>query len=375
MKPDTRKMLATALALLTALLPATGCQNGSAAGGVDKAAATAISPEFAARLGQDDGFAFSLLFGADVQGNLKDCGCPKHPQGGLAWRMGYVDGLKKLAPDAPTLQIDAGRMFANSVGGYVQPYDRIRNEWMLRAYGEAGFAAANVSYFDAQMLAELLHKSDASDKRQSFPFLARLVSANVRPAKPDLSAPTPYVIETVAGKRLPKPVRVGITGVTMANPNPGAETLNFTIEDPAEALKRVLPELRAKSDFVIVMSYGPEAQTDKVTKVPGVDLVVVANNLGAMILQVQKVNDVSVVQAFSQTKLLGDLRFYYAPDGTISQMRLSMPSLDKDIPTDRRWEQMVADAQKAIDDAVKATVDTPPAEPAGPVSAAPPSKP
>ncbi|OYT72384.1 MAG: hypothetical protein CFK52_05030 [Chloracidobacterium sp. CP2_5A] len=368
-------MLAAALTLLTGLLPAASCQNSSAAGDADKASATAMSPEFAARLGKDDGFAFSLLFGADVQGNLKDCGCPKHPQGGLAWRMGYVDGLRKIAPDAPALQLDAGRIFAHSVGGYVQPYDRVRNEWMLRAYGEAGFAAANVSYFDLPMLAELLHKPEFEAKRQLFPFAARLVSANIRPTRPDLAAPTPYVIETVAGKRLPKPVRLGITGVTMSNPNPSAETLNFAVEDPAEALKRVLPELRAKSDFVVVMSYGPEAQTDKVTKVPGIDLVIVANNLGAMILQVQKVNDVSVVQAFSQTKLLGDLRFYYAPDGTISQMRLSMPSLDKDIPTDRRWEQMVADAQKAIDDATKATVDAPPAESAGPASPAPPSKP
>ncbi|MFQ3580584.1 MAG: hypothetical protein SNJ67_09635 [Chloracidobacterium sp.] len=370
MKRNVGTLLAAVCVLLAGLLPTTGCQDSSAANDAGKAKSTAISPEFAARLGQDDGFAFSLLFGADVQGNLKDCGCPKHPQGGLAWRMGYADGLKQMAPDAPFLQIDAGRMFAHSVG-YVQPYDRTRNEWMLRAYGEAGFAAANMSYFDMPMLAELLYKSEVEAKRQAFPFLTRLVSANIRPAKPELVPPTPYIIETVTSKRLPKPVRVGITGVTMANPNPGAETLNFTIDDPAEALKRVIPELRAKCDFVVVMSYGPEAQTDKVTKVPGVDLVVVANNLGAMILQVQKVNDVSVVQAFSQTKLLGDLRFYYTPDGTLREMRLSMPSLDKDIPTDRRWEQMVVDAQKAIDEATKAVVNSPPSEAAGPVSAQP----
>lgn len=374
MKRKIGMLPAAVCVLLAGLLPLAGCQDGSAAGDADKAGA-AMSKEFAERLGQDDGFAMALLFGADVQGNLKDCGCPKHPQGGLAWRMGYAEGLKKLAPDVAVVQLDAGRMFANSVG-YIQPYDRVRNEWMLRAYDEAGFAAANVSYYDVQMLADLLHKSEVESKRQKFPFLARLVSANVRPTKPDLAAPAPYVVETVTGKRLPKPIRLGITGVTMANPNPGAETLNFTIDDPAEALKRILPELRAKADFVIVMSYGPEAQTDKVTKVPGVDLVVVANNLGAMILQVQKVNDVSVVQAFSQTKMLGDLRFYYGADGNLSQMRLSMPSLDNVIPTDRRWEQMVADAQKAIDEAMKATVDAPPAEAAGPPSgAAPPNQP
>lgn len=93
-----------------------------------------------------------------------------------------------------------------------------------------------------------------------------------------------------------------------------------------------------------------------------------------MILQVQKVNDVSVVQAFSQTKLLGDLRFYYGPDGQVSQMRLSMPSLDKDIPKSQRWEQMVADAQKAIDEAMKAVASAPPAEPAPPVSSPPPTQ-
>ncbi|MCS7079144.1 MAG: hypothetical protein NZ585_03725 [Chloracidobacterium sp.] len=371
MKRSNGLFLAAALVLLAGLSPLTGCQGGSAAGDPDKTGAAAMPPEFVKLLGQDDGFALALLFGADVQGNLKDCGCPKHPQGGLAWRMGYAEGLKKLVPDVAIVQLDAGRMFANSVG-YIQPYDRVRNEWMLRAYGEAGFAAANISYYDVQMLAELLHKSEFENKRQKFPFLARLVSANVRPTKPDLVAPPRYLVETVTGKRLPKPIRLGITGVTMANPNPGAETLNFTIDDPAEALKLVLPELRAKSDFVIVMSYGPEAQTDKVTKVPGIDLVVVANNLGAMILQVQKVNDVSVVQAFSQTKMLGDLRFYYGTDGKLNQMRLSMPSLDKVIPTDRRWEQMVADAQKAIDEAMKATVDAPPAEPAGPPSSAAP---
>ncbi|QUW00910.1 hypothetical protein J8C02_05335 [Chloracidobacterium sp. MS 40/45] len=371
MKPKSAIILAAALALLAGLLPSLSCQNGSAAGDANPGAA-AMSPEFAARLGQDDGFALSVLFGSDVQGNLKDCGCPKHPQGGIAWRMGYAEGLKKLAPDAAIVQLDAGRMFANSVG-YIQPYDRVRNEWMLRAYGEAGFAAANASYFDVQMLAELLHKPEFDTKRQTFPFLNRIVSANIRPTKPELTPLPAYVIETVESKRLPKPVRLGITGVTMANPNPGAETLNFAIEDPAEALKRVLPELRTKADFVIVMSYGPDIQTDRITKVPGIDLVVVANNSGAMYLQVQKVNDVSVVYAFSQTKLLGDLRLYYGSDGQISQMRLSMPSLDKDIPKDQRWEQMVADAQKAIDEAMKAVVNSPPAEPAGPPSSAAPA--
>jgi 2',3'-cyclic-nucleotide 2'-phosphodiesterase (5'-nucleotidase family) len=256
MKPKYGIILAAALALLAGLLPSLSCQNGSAAGDANPGTA-AMSPEFAARLGQDDGFAISLLFGADVQGNLKDCGCPKHPQGGIAWRMGYAEGLKKLAPDAAIVQLDAGRMFANSVG-YIQPYDRVRNEWMLRAYGEAGFAAANASYFDVQMLAELLHKPEFDTKRQTFPFLNRIVSANIRPTKPELTPLPAYIIETVQSKRLPKPVRLGITGVTMANPNPGAETLNFAIEDPAEALKRVLPELRTKADFVIVMSYGPE---------------------------------------------------------------------------------------------------------------------
>lgn len=325
------------------------------------------SPAMANLLGKDDGYAFSLMYGADIQGNLNDCGCPKHPQGGLAWRMGYVDGFKKMSPDAPAIQVDAGRLFAHTIG-VLQPFDRTRNNWVLKAYQQTGFAAANISYYELPQLVELLVKPDVETKKKEYPFIEKMVSANIKPARAEFAAPKPYVVETVNSKRAPKPIRLGFTGVTMADPNPAAmPNIGFTVEDPIENLKKVLPELRKESDVVVVMVYGMDDLVQKVAALEGVDIVISAHNRADANPSVQKIGNVSTVVAFAQTKQLGDLRFYLTADGKIKELKNSLPVLDKEIPKEPTAEKLATDAQAAIEQSQKDSMNIP-QQPAGPTS-------
>ncbi len=327
----------------------------------------AVSPALANLVGKDDGYAFSLMYGADVQGNLNDCGCPKHPQGGLAWRMGYVDGFKAVSPDAPAIQVDAGRIFATTVN-VLQPYDRTRNNWVLKAYQQSGFAVANLSYYELPQLVELLVKPDVDVKKKEYPFIDKLVSANIKPARAEFSAPRPFLVETVTSKRAPKPIRLGFTGVTMADPNPGATpNIGYTVEDPIESLKKTLPELRKESDVVVVLVYGEADLVQKVAALEGIDIIISAHNNGAAMMNVQKLGNASVVSAFQQTKQLGDLRFYLTADGKIKELKNSLPILDKEIPKNPAAEKLATDAQTAIEESQKSAMNAPQV-PAGPGS-------
>lgn len=103
-------------------------------------------------------------------------------------------------------------------------------------------------------------------------------------AEPPVPVVSANLLDEETGKPLLPPsvvvqrdgVRIGITAVTGENPERFAEA-GIRIEDPAESLRRVIPELRRKSDLVILMArLGLSESKDLVKKIPEqVDIVVV----------------------------------------------------------------------------------------------------
>src|SRR5262245_25560743 len=97
-------LLATlvALALSAAALPQTANQ-----------VTPAPAATFEERLGTAEGAALAILFGANMRGNLDLCDC-SHPRGGIARRVGYVEGFKKRFKDTPVVQVEAGQFWYNA---------------------------------------------------------------------------------------------------------------------------------------------------------------------------------------------------------------------------------------------------------------------
>src|SRR5215211_5978098 len=135
--------------------------------------------------------------------------------GGLARRVSYIKAFKHRSNfEVPTLFVDAGNLFsddrftANKLPGEVMT----KNKWVVKGYGDFRHDAANIGYNDLPYLAELLKRDGYESRLQEFPFIERLVSANILPADDQLKAPLPYVIREIALTRVNpgKTLKIGI---------------------------------------------------------------------------------------------------------------------------------------------------------------------
>lgn len=184
--------------------------------------------------------------------------------GGLARRVSYTKALKHRSNmEVPTLVVDAGNLFTDDRFSADQLPAEVmtKNKWVVKGYGNFHHDVANVSYLDLPYIAELLKKDGYGKRVDDYPFIERLVSANIQPMDDQHRAPVAYVIREIALKRgAPgQKLRIGFVGFSEAKPvGPNAKEevyAGYRIADPFEAAKRVLPELKQKADFIVALAY------------------------------------------------------------------------------------------------------------------------
>jgi hypothetical protein len=273
--------------------------------------------------------------------------------GGLARRVSYIKAFKNRSNiEVPTVSVDVGNLFtddrfsANQLPAEVMT----KNKWVVKGYGDFHHDAANISYGDLPYLGELL-KKDGFDKRvEELPFIERLVSANIHPMNDQLRGLAPYVIREVTLKRgTPgKKLRVGIVGFSEPKPTgPNAsETVigSFRIDDPFEAAKKVLPELKQKTDFIVALAYMDMASAQRLaSENPEIDSIVGARQTSTLD-EPQHFNRATITYAYSQTKYLGELRVYLKGDGTLENQINRYVPLDSTIPDDPSAVEVVTAA-------------------------------
>jgi hypothetical protein len=273
--------------------------------------------------------------------------------GGLARRVSYIKAFKHRSNmEVPTLFVDAGNLFTDDrfTASQLSPEVMTRNKWVVKGYSDFRQDAANISYIDLPYLAELL-KKDGYDKRvEEYPFIEKLVSANIHPMDEQYREPTPYIIREISLKRgAPgKTLRVGIIGFSEPKPNgPNQkETVyaGFRIDDPFEAAKKVLPELKQKTDFIIALSYMDVGATQRLaTENSEIDAIIGARQTSNMD-EPQHFNRATITYAFNQTKYLGELRVYLKADGTPENQINRYIALDSVIPDDVAAQDLVTQA-------------------------------
>jgi 2',3'-cyclic-nucleotide 2'-phosphodiesterase (5'-nucleotidase family) len=273
--------------------------------------------------------------------------------GGLARRVSYIKAFKQRSnTEVPTLSVDAGNLFtddrfsANQLPAEVMT----KNKWVVKGYGDFHHDAANVSYVDLPYLGELL-KKDGFDKRvEEYPFIERLISANIHPMTDQHRELVPYVIREVNLKRgVPgKKLRVGIVGFSEPKPTGpnAAETVyaGFRIDDPFEAAKKVLPELKQKTDFIIALAYMDMGSAQRLASDnPEIDSLIGARQTSNM-EEPQHFNRATITYSYNQTKYLGELRVYVRGDGTTENQINRYVALDSDIPDDPAAQEVVTAA-------------------------------
>jgi hypothetical protein len=273
--------------------------------------------------------------------------------GGLARRVSYIKAFKQRSnTEVPTLFVDAGNMFtddrfsANELPAEVMT----KNKWVVKGYGDFHHDAANISYIDLPYVGQLLKKDGLGQRLEDYPFIDRLVSANIHPMDDTYRDPLPYVIREVTLKRgAPgKKVRIGIVGFSEAKPTgPGQkETVyaGFRIDDPFEAARKVLPELKQKTDFIIALAYMDLGSAQRLaTENSEIDTIIGARQTSTM-EEPQHFNRATITYAYNQTKYLGELRLYLKEDGSAENLINRYVAVDSVIPDDPSAQETVTAA-------------------------------
>ena len=294
---------------------------------------------FEQRLGADDGAALAILFGANMRGLLELCDC-NFPRGGLARRIGYVEGFKKKFPQTPVIHLEAGFFLADS-SGYA-PAVMLQNEQVARALSRWKVDVVNLGRFDLLYAQRLLAREGLAARTAELPVINNLISAN-GVFGPEAAAPAPYIIKEVRGPRIKNKgnrLRVGFIG--LAEPIKPAEGRDGTVTDIFQAARRVVPEVRKRCDLLVIVAHSShKTALQLASENPQAD-VVIAGNAEAM-YKPRRVGDTMVICAAPGNTQQGDLRVYIDGQGRKSYKFLSL-NLDSGIPADPEAAAYVADS-------------------------------
>jgi hypothetical protein len=302
------------------------------------------------RLGTDDGYGMVLFFSADVHGHLEVCGCPIHPLGGVARRMGYINAFRKRSPQAATLLADVGYIFSddlNADGSQLRDDAELMNDWIVRANELMPLEVVNLSYRDLRYASELLRAEPKFKLEKS-----QLISANIKAADTNHVSPVPYVIKTVTAPRLKQPVRIAFIGLTDLPPTDedkkNVAASGLTIEDPLAAAKAALAEVRDKSDVTVILGYLKMTTANRIAaQNEDLDVIISSDGRG-LVPDPKQVNNALVLFASKETKHLGELRFYTDKDGIVDRFTARYVELDEVIADDRQMAEVTVKARREI---------------------------
>ena len=215
-----------------------------------------------------------------------------------------------------------------------------------------GYAVANVGERDLVTGYDDFKKRTAA---ASFPF----VSANL--VRSDTREPvfTPFTVVTVPASGDRKALRVAVTGVVRFNPvflKAGPDGTNISIVKADEALARVVPEMRAQADLVVVLAALHKDDARSIAgAVPGIDFVLGAYG-GIISAQDEAEKGVPLRYAGNQGKYVGESRVFLGPDGKISTVSNYMHYLLARYPDDPGMAEWLTGTRARIEEQRRASL-------------------
>ncbi|HEY7913174.1 MAG TPA: hypothetical protein VIG62_14780 [Blastocatellia bacterium] len=283
-----------------------------------------------ARLGEDDGAAAAILFGANMRGNPGLCDC-NNPRGGLGRRIGYIEAFKKKFKQTPVLHVEAGNLFYNSEG--YTPYIKLQNEQMARAFSRWPADVVNLSRYDLIFARKLLLREGLTETTTQMPVIKNMISAN-GVFEPEVAPPAQYLIKEVRGPRIrnaARRLRIGFIG--LAEPmRPGAGVMDGTVKDMFESARQLVGQVRKSCDVLVIVAHSELKDAMKLAEQnPQVDIVIAGNAEG--LFKPREVGKTLVLSAAPGNIEQGDLRIYIGKAGQIS-FKFRSTELDDYIPSD-----------------------------------------
>ena len=290
--------------------------------------------------------------------------------GGLARRVSYIKAFKQRSNmEVPTLFVDAGNLFTDDrfTSDHLPAEVMTKNQWVVKGYADFHQDVANISFNDLPYVAELFKKEGYEKRLNDYPFINKLISANIEPADDSRKAPQPYLIrEVTLNRAVPgKKLRIAFVGLTEGKPTgPNQHDslyAGFRINDVFETAKRVIPEAKQKADLVVVLAYLPQDMAQRLaSENPDIDTMIVARQMSLM-NEPEHFGRATITYAFNQTKYLGELRYYLRSDSTVENQINRYVALDADLPDDPQAAQIVTAAHDDFTNVQKTSADANPA--------------
>ena len=230
-----------------------------------------------------------------------------------------------MFPKAAFVGLDSGNFSDNP-----NEEGELRTHILLEGMVRLGYRAANVGERDLAL------GYDAFEKNAQGVDLA-FVSANV--VKQGTRDPV-FKPWTVLDVKLPdggRTLRVGVIGVTRFNPvwqKAGPAGSNLALAPPLDMVRTYLPELRAKSDVVVLLAALSRDDAGRIVReVPGIDFVVGAYG-GIYNANEEAEGPTRVFYTGNQGRRVGETRIFLDPAGKIGSSTSYLHNLTARYPDD-----------------------------------------
>lgn len=240
--------------------------------------------------GPGPGSRLRVLFTGETTCELEQCYCDGKMIGGIAPRGGYI-----ASQEGEYLLLDVGCMGCGTRSG-----ELLRLEAVLRGMAEMEYDAANIGEYELWLgKAEL-----GRFLRMGVPF----VSANVSDDGGKAQA-APFLPLKKAG------MGVAVTGVVARGEYLTGSGLK--VDDPAEALARIMPAMREKAGVIIVLAdLDVEAARELALRFPEVSLILFRGRGNST--PPERVNRSIIASVAGQGHFLGDIVLSWGEDGSVS---------------------------------------------------------
>ena len=198
----------------------------------------------------------TVVYTANSEGKLDDCGCRTDPYGGLGERVTLIRSLRR--DSGPFLLLDAGNMIS-LFGDY-----ELKEATIMTLMNIMGYDAAGVGSYE-------LFFGVSNVRKMSQAGIFPLLSASALAVDGSLALKPWTLCEAGGVKAAVIAVTDSATGYV---PAVGREYV-YKIIPPEEALKIHLPDMTESADYVIVLSRLPiERNRQLLAEFPAIDLIV-----------------------------------------------------------------------------------------------------
>jgi hypothetical protein len=215
-----------------------------------------------------------------------------------------------------------------AMGGTLES-QKTQSFFLAEAMGMLGYSVVNVAPVDITYGVETLRQAAQEQKLD-------LVSSNLKRKSDGKLVFHPYVVRNVQG------IRVGFMGVMQEGEALAPLTTegdDLEVVEPLEAVRTLLPEVRAKSDVVVVLSHITQRKTRQlVDEVKGIDIAISGGD-GFLNQRVTEVGNDSlgrtyILEAGERGKYAGVFTMVVSEHGKILRYTNEAHQLDKNIKDD-----------------------------------------